>query len=369
MMLAFLSIAFLIYGSLHVYALSKVWNALPHSAALALALVLFGLLMTFSPLIIWSLGRLGGHGAAAMASWVAYLWMGFLFLFCCVALVLDVSHAFVWLMGFKWPRAGVAMLLSIALPALALTGYSLAEARQIKVEQLKITTPKLPAGRLTIAQISDLHLGLMLGDTFLDRIIDTVGEARPDIIVATGDIIDGEGDDLEELSRHFRKLKPRDGAYAVIGNHEAYAGLDNSLQFFKNAGFTVLRGDMVSADGIILAGVDDPAAAQRRREMSAETRNALAAAHAGVFVVLLKHQPVVTGDIPFDLQLSGHGHGGQIFPFGFFTRMVYGVRAGLYRYSDGRMLYVSRGAGTWGPPMRLFASPEITMITIESEPK
>jgi predicted MPP superfamily phosphohydrolase len=87
----------------------------------------------------------------------------------------------------------------------------------------------------------------------------------------------------------------------------------------------------------------------------------------GKFIVLLKHQPVIDRGIPFDLQLSGHIHGGQFFPFGLLTRLTYGVSTGLTQLTDGRWLYVSRGAGTWGPPIRLFAAPEITLITIESE--
>ncbi len=100
-----------------------------------------------------------------------------------------------------------------------------------------------------------------------------------------------------------------------------------------------------------------------------DTKKALASVTKGDFIVLLKHQPVVDRETPFDLQLSGHIHGGQIFPFGIFTRLAYGVRTGLTQLADGRRLYVSRGAGTWGPPIRLFSAPEITLITIESENK
>lgn len=366
-MLVFLGIAFLIYGGLHLYALGKVWNAFPHSAALALALALWGVVMTVAPLIIWFMGKQGWHDAVTAASWVAYAWMGFLFLFCCVALLLDVARALAWIMEIKWPLGGLAALLGIGVPTLALAGYALIEARQIRVERLHITTPKPVSGCVTIAQISDLHLGPMLGGAFLDRIVEILHEARPDVIVATGDMIDGQGDDLDELSRHFLAVKPPNGAYAIIGNHEYFAGLDTSVRFLRNAGFTVLRGEWVSTDGIILAGVDDPSAGNLAREMSADARRALLAAARNKFVILLKHQPVVTADIPFDLQLSGHAHGGQIFPFGFFTLLAYGVRAGFYRYADGGALYVNRGAGTWGPPMRLFAPPEITLITIESE--
>ncbi len=368
-MLAFLGLVFLLYGGMHYYALGKVWNAFPHSTVLGLVLVLWGVLMTFSPLAIWYLAKLNLHGVATALSWLAYTWMGYLFLYCCIALVLDITQLLALLLGVKWPLSGFQVFLGIALPALALAAYASVEARQIRVEHLKVTTPKLAEGRVTIAQISDLHLGMMLGDDFLEQVIGIVRAAKPDIIVATGDVIDGEGDDLAELATHFRKLAPPSGMYTILGNHENFAGVEKSLQFFDEAGFTALRGEFVPVEGIILAGVDDRTLDARAREMSADKRQALASTQRDKFVVLLKHQPQVDNAIPFDLQLSGHAHGGQIFPFGLFTLMAYGVRAGLYRYDGGRMLYINRGAGTWGPPMRLFVPPEITLITIEGTGK
>lgn len=365
-MLAFLSVAFLIYGGMHFYAISKVWLAFPHSMALGIALALVGVILTFSPLIVWFLGKQNWHGAATAAAWAAYTWMGYLFLFCCTALIFDLGHILAILLGFKWRISELAALPSIALPALALLGYGFFEAGQIRVEQVTIATPKLISGRVTIAQISDLHLGAMLGGEFLDRIISRLREARPDIIVATGDILDGQGDNLDELARRFLVLKPPGGAYAIIGNHENYAGLETSLRFLRDGGFVVLRGESAATRGIILAGVDDPTAGAQAQEPGSDTRKALITASKHEFIVLLKHQPVVDNDIPFDLQLSGHIHGGQIFPFNYLTRLTYHVHTGLTRLADGRMMYVSRGAGTWGPPIRLFAPPEITLITIES---
>ncbi len=367
-MLAFLGLVLLLYGSMHYYALGKVWNAFPHSAALGLALVLWGMFMTSSPFVIWYLARQNWHGAAAALSWLAFNWMGYLFLFCSIALVLDVMRLLALWTGLRWPVSGLGSLLVIALPALALAAYAFVEARQIRVEELTITTPKLAAGKVTIAQISDLHLGMMLGDEFLERVIGIARDAKPDIIVATGDVIDGQGDDLSELAAHFRKLESPNGIYAVLGNHESFAGLDKSLRFFDEAGITVLRGEYVPVEGIILAGVDDPTLGRDAREMRADQRQALVLAKKNKFIVLLKHQPLVDNDIPFDLQLSGHAHGGQIFPFGLFTLLTYGVRAGFYHYDNGRMLYINRGTGTWGPPMRLFVPPEITLITIEGKP-
>ena len=367
-MLTFMSVAFFIYGCMHLYAFGKVWLAFPHSFGLALALTLAGIVLTFSPLIVWYMERQSWHGATVVTAWASYIWMGFLFLFFCIGLAFDLGHVLAALLHFKWPSESM-MLGTAGLLALAALGYGSIEARQLKVEEIRIATPKLASGRITLAQISDLHLGIMMGDALLDRVIAKLREIKPDIVVATGDIVDAQGDNLDELARHFQTYTPRLGAYAVTGNHEYYVGLENSLRFLRSAGFTVLRGESAAAGGIILAGVDDPSVRTPDQQAGLDTRKALASVTANDFIVLLKHQPVIDSNTPFDLQLSGHIHGGQIFPFVYLTRLTYGVHTGLTELADGRKLYVSRGAGTWGPPIRLFAPPEITLITIASTNK
>lgn len=369
-MLTFLSVAFSIYGAMHLYTLSKVWLAFPHSMELGFALVLGGFVMTLSPLILWQLSRQNLLVAPAVTSWVTYVWMGFLFLFCCTALIGDLGHMLVSILGFRWPLNTAIDLLTYTLLTIALLVTGFIAARQIQVEEINITTPKLSpsVGRVTIAQISDLHLGVMLGDEFLQRVITRLREIQPDIVVATGDVIDGQGDDLVKLAKRFLTFQPAKGAFAVTGNHEYFAGLESSLGFLRNAGFTVLRGESAAAGGIVLVGVDDhTAGAALHQEMKLDTQQAFASVSTDDFVILLKHQPVIDAKTPFDLQLSGHTHGGQIFPFGFLPWLTYGVRTGLTQLADGRLLYVSRGTGTWGPPIRLFAAPEITLITITSE--
>jgi predicted MPP superfamily phosphohydrolase len=368
-MLTFLSLAFLIYGSMHFYALNKAWMAFPHSLALGLALTLAGIVLTFSPLLVWFLERQSWHRLTVVTAWLSYTWMGYLFLFVCIGVVFDVCYIVAALLNFSWPLNGAATFRIVALLALALLGYGFAEARQIRVEKVNIATPKLASGHVTIAQISDLHLGIMLGDRFLEHIVAKLRELKPDIVVATGDIVDGQGDNLDALARDFHSYTPPLGAYAVTGNHEYYVGLENSLRFLRNAGFTVLRGESAKAGGIVLVGVDDPTAARTAQEARVDASRALASVNKDDFIVLLKHQPVVDNDTPFDLQLSGHIHGGQIFPFAYLTWLSYKVHTGLTELTNGRRLYVSRGAGTWGPPIRLFAPPEITLITIASANK
>ena len=365
-MLIFMSMVVLVYGAMHLYAFSKVWMAFPHTYALALALLLWGVGMVFSPFMIWYLERQHWHNATVVLSWIVYLWMGLLLLFCLVSLAFDLAHLLAALSGFKWPDASLTLRVT-GLLAVVLTGYGFVEARQIRVEHVTVRTPKLSpdVGRLTIAQLSDMHLGIMLGDKFLRRVMTRLCELKPDIVVATGDIVDGQGDDFNRMAAGFHACTVPKGEFAITGNHEFYVGLDNSLRFLHDAGFTVLRGEPAAAGGVVFVGVDDPAGLATGQEAKPDTR-AISEIPKQDFVILLKHQPRVDSTIPFDLQLSGHIHGGQIFPINWITHLVYGVDAGLTKLSGGRWLYVSRGTGSWGPPIRLLAPPEITLITIES---
>src|SRR5512135_1210534 len=181
-MLTFLSVALLIYGSMHLYALGKVWMAFPHSFGLALALTCAGIVLTCSPFLVWFLERQSWHRTTVAAAWVSYTWMGYLLLFLCIGLLFDLVHALVTLLNFHWPLSGVMGLRVVSLLALVALGYGFIEAGQIRVEKVHVTTPKLASGPVTIAQISDLHLGIMVGDKFLDRIVAKLRELRPDII-------------------------------------------------------------------------------------------------------------------------------------------------------------------------------------------
>ncbi len=361
----FIGLILIIYGMLNLYALSKIGLGLPQLPGLAL--MLWGVAMTFSPLAIRALREHHWLRAETALSWVGFIWMGLLFLFCCLALAFDLAHWAFTLAGRDWPLTAHTELAWTGLPALAAAVYGFFEANVIRVERLRIVTPKLDSGRVTFAQVSDMHLGAMLGAKFMDRVTAKLRALNPDAILATGDIVDGRGEALHALTEHFRQLSPPLGAFAILGNHEYFTGLDNSLRFFENAHFTLLRGQTANVGGVIVAGVDDRSLGAHAQPMAEDTRAALRAAQERNYIILLKHQPLLADEIPFDLQLSGHLHGGQIFPFGFFSKLFYGARAGKVHLKDGRLLYINRGTGTWGPPIRLFAPPEITLITIESQ--
>ena len=374
--LAFISVFLTLYGVLHFYAFLKAQRAFALTRGPGTALACFMLCMLLCPVIVRTIERHGVDGLSKALAVAGYVWMGLLFLFVSAALLIDLyrlictvgAHLFHWRLDTWIPSARIVFFAALAASVVGTT-YGYLEAVTIRKEHITIRTSKVPKalGRLRIVQISDIHLGRIVGERRLENILAKVREAKPDILISTGDLVDGEMDDGSGLAEMFRRIRAPYGKFAVTGNHEFYAGLDRAMAFTEAAGFTVLRGTGVDIEGVIfIAGVDDEAG--HRSGLFAGDREEELLSHApdDRFALLLKHRPYVDrkGDRRFDLQLSGHTHGGQIFPFSLIIKMLYPVDAGLLKLKDGAYLYVSRGAGTWGPPIRFLAPPEITIIDL-----
>ncbi|WP_027714806.1 metallophosphoesterase [Desulfuromonas sp. TF] len=317
-----------------------------------------------------------GHPLFARAlAWVGYSWMGLLFLAFSLFALLGVWELLIWSLARFYLAIhavslyGAVTSLLVLVTVLAAGLYGLFEASARRVERVTLESAKLPANveKLRIVQISDLHLGLIHREEALAPIAALISELEPDLLVATGDVVDAQISHLDGLSTLWRRLDPPLGKYAVIGNHEVYAGLEQSLAFLERSGFTVLRNEGATLrDTLALVGVDDPAARSPQDETFL-----LKNVPGNLFTVLLKHRPVLEEESQslFDLQLSGHAHRGQIFPFNFLTGLEYPMQNGLYSLSGGSHLYTSRGTGTWGPPMRILAPPEITVFEIVRKPE
>jgi predicted MPP superfamily phosphohydrolase len=365
------------YGGLHYYIYRKAVLVLSSGHGF-LALLLA--LLVLAPLLAETMKAVGLFTVAVPLAWIGYTWMGFAFLFFSFSLVLDLLPFFVGvggrLLGVDGSRTVLSPVLSVlAMAALAVvvTGYGFVSARQIHVEWVRI-----PAGKpdrmsepFRIVQISDLHLDVLSDETRVRRMVEVIQSIDPDVVVSTGDLIDLGPDRLAGFADLFRKLNPRFGKFAVTGNHEAYVGRDRSSAMAEISGFQMLSYQKASLDGVIhLVGVDDPAV-HRRVTMDGPAEQAvLQRTPKEDFTVLLKHQPRVNeASVPwFDLQLSGHTHGGQIFPFHWLTRLAYPAKTGLSQVGDRTWLYVSRGTGTWGPPIRFLAPPEVTVFELQPEP-
>jgi predicted MPP superfamily phosphohydrolase len=376
----FLVTFFLIYGGVHLYFFMKVKIAFGIGMATVICLALLLVMLVLAPVLVRMLEKEGLETTARTVAYTGYLWMGFLFLFFTSSLALDVYSVMVRAAGIIFRKDNSPLQLSNRMAFLipfawgmvtAVYGYY--EARNIRVERVRLTSPKIPtgAGKLTIVQISDVHLGLIVRRERLSMMLDKIKAAAPDILVSTGDLVDGQINGLSGLAKLFRDVNPPFGKYAITGNHELYAGLEHSVDFMQGAGFRVLRGEAVTIPGIMcIAGVDDPAVSRVGGSATDEEQHLAARLPRDSYTVLLKHRPVVARESLglVDLQLSGHVHKGQLFPFNLVTYLFYPVQAGLNRLPRHTGLYVSRGTGTWGPPIRFLAPPEITVIELTHGP-
>jgi predicted MPP superfamily phosphohydrolase len=375
-MTLFLAMFFLGYGLLHFYALIKIRTAFtPGILAIAL-LVLFMFGMILAPVGVRLTEKAGLETIARLLSHIGYTWMGVIFLFFASGIFIDMYRLLLHVANVMFDGALSRFTLTyrryvvIALAVTAaIAAYAYFEALHIRTERITIVTPKLPAhaSPLRIVQISDVHLGLIVREARLARMLEKVKEASPDILVSTGDLADGQINNLETVLEPLKNITPRYGKFAITGNHEFYAGLSQALDFTRRSGFTMLRDATVRIGDILtITGVDDPAGAGYRKSDGLRERALLGSLPQGVFRVLLKHRPDVDEKSTglFDLQLSGHVHKGQIFPFFLVVRMFYPFVEGSHRVGVDAMLHVNRGSGTWGPPMRFLAPPEITVIDV-----
>ncbi|MEU7579498.1 metallophosphoesterase [Streptomyces sp. NPDC041068] len=237
-----------------------------------------------------------------------------------------------------------------------------------EVKRVTVPLAKLPRGAhgFRIAVVSDIHLGPILGRGFTQRVVDTINATQPDLIAVVGDLVDGSVEDLRPAAAPLAGLKARHGAYFVTGNHEYFSGAEQWVDHVRELGLSPLRNARTELPWFDLAGVDDVAGENEGK--GPDFAKALGDRDRSRASVLLAHQPVVIHDAVehgVDLQLSGHTHGGQLWPGNFIADLANPTLAGLERYGD-TQLYVTRGAGAWGPPVRVGAPSDITVVELAS---
>jgi predicted MPP superfamily phosphohydrolase len=267
----------------------------------------------------------------------------------------------------RWSAVAVPILTAL----LTLVGYAnarrVAEVRDVDVPIASLH-PSL-AG-FTIAQITDLHVGPTIAREYVEAIVDAVNELDADLVAITGDLVDGSVPQLSPHTAPLARIAARHGTYFVTGNHEYYSGVHPWIRELTRLGMTVLLNEhvVVDHDGapVVVAGVTDPSAHHFDPSHRSDPSRAIAGAPSSAMKLLLAHQPrsaPAAAKAGFDLQLSGHTHGGQFLPWTFFVRFQQPFTAGLARL--GRLwVYTSRGTGYWGPPKRLGAPSEITRLRL-----
>jgi predicted MPP superfamily phosphohydrolase len=360
-----------IYTLMHAYLLWRVLAATwpgPRLAGAAAGICLVPILL---PRLVRMLRQRRRFDAAAAVALPCYSWMAWLFLFFMLALAVDLVSGAAWALSAAGVDIGVPGLgLRAAAPVGGATlacAWGACEAAWIRLTTIELSAPV--SAPLRLVQISDLHLG-SVGQRRLAQVIRLVQAAEPDIVVSTGDLLDTSSPGLQACAVQLAEIAPRYGKYAVTGNHEYSAGSAVFSAVHEQAGFQLLANRSVvnAAPGLHLAGVEDPYAEPLPDGADAESL-ALGELPADGMCVLLKHRPVISEQArtAVDLQLSGHTHGGQIAPFGVFCWLLYRLGHGLKASGARCRVYISRGAGTWGPPIRVGAPPEVTLFVIRPD--
>ena len=270
----------------------------------------------------------------------------------------------------EWTRLSAAGVL-VAVPLITAIGFAMAR-RVAAVRDVEVPLPHLPAALdgFTIAQISDIHVGPTIKREFVAGVVERVNRLKPDVVAITGDLVDGSVRELSPHTEPLGGLASRHGTYVVTGNHEYYSGAGAWIRELRRLGARVLLNEhvVIEHDGakVALAGVTDYSAHHFDPSHRSDPGVAAKGLPREVVKVLLAHQPrsaPAAEKAGFDLQLSGHTHGGQFWPWNLFVRLQQPFTAGLHRL--GRMwIYISRGTGYWGPPMRFGIPSEITRIRL-----
>jgi hypothetical protein len=348
------------------------------------AYVLIALLA--APLIVVNLMKLGAPPTlAGVLAWPTYIGQALLMLTFAALLASDVIRFLVWIARRATKQApmdpsrrqALARITGgvVTTAVVAHVGYGVTRALgDADIVDVPITLAKLPRALdgFTIVQLTDVHVGGTIGKRFIDELVERTMAQEPDLIALTGDFIDGSVEDLSPHMEALKTLAAPHGVYFTTGNHEYYAGVEPWIRWWKSIGVRVLRNERVSIErsggAFDLAGVDDHGA-DKYPGHGMDLPKALAGRDETRALVLMAHQPRqvhIAARHGVDLQISGHTHGGQVWPWHYVVALQQGgLVAGRYRIGD-TQLYVSRGAGYWGPPVRVGAPPEITRYILRS---
>jgi predicted MPP superfamily phosphohydrolase len=261
-----------------------------------------------------------------------------------------------------------AAAIAAGVTAVGLTGSGVRTALSApRVNRVRIDLAKLPRSMdgLRIATVSDIHLGPLAGRAHAQRVVSVINSVDADLVAMVGDLVDGTVAELGEAAEPLQDIRSRLGAFFVTGNHEYYSGAEEWVAEVERLGLRALRNERVEIEGLDLAGVNDLADPAHAPDFD----QTLAGRDASRPVVLLAHQPVLVDrarEHGVDLQLSGHTHGGQIVPFNLVVRLAQPVVSGYARFDD-TQLFVTNGAGFWGPPVRVGAPPQVTLVELRAE--
>ena len=348
-MVIFFVVFLLIYGSMHFYVLSKIAKFFKLEKNWWFYAILIFLAISF--FIASMLETRFDNGITKAFHFISATWMGVLFFLFFLILVYDIIN-------LVKPLPLLGSGITILTIALLLTIYSIVNAATINIKTVNIESSKIDKP-LSIVQISDVHLGPINGPDYLKLIVLKANDQNPDIVLITGDLLDGR---YKYDPKDFQSLNTLKGnVYFTTGNHEFYAGVDLVTNLLNDTKVQILRNEATNFDKIQIIGIDD---AEDRKQVAKQLENMTL--NTSQYIILMYHRPPGFADAAakgIDLMTVGHTHAGQIYPFNYISALYNGPVRGLHQLNNS-YLYVSEGTGTWGPPMRFFSKNEITEINL-----
>lgn len=303
------------------------------------------------------------------------VWIGFVVLFFIYHLLMDLYYGLLWLIHellgrnpLPYISTDSSFIFAVFMTIITST-YGYYETTNLNVHRFEIETAKVQ-GEIKVLHISDIHLNQVMRQDKIMLIKRVYDDVKPDIVISTGDLVDGNLQHKDEYINLLRQIDPPLGKYAILGNHEYYTGVQQAVEFIQKAGFVLLRDSYVNLPyNIAIVGVDDDEATRFGVVRKVDELSLLKSVDRDKFVIFLRHQPKINPKFSeyFELALCGHTHGGVLFPVKYILRRMFITDAGLVKVGYS-YVFVSRGVGTGGPPMRIGAPPDVAIFYIKKAP-
>jgi uncharacterized protein len=379
-LIIFFTVFFSLYFAANYYIFIRGWQALPDITMLKKIYLFSCIFLVFS----FAIGRFSEHILPGKINhffvWIGSFWLGAMAFFFFIVLLTDIIKLaniglhFLPIQGTtEYAKIKTIFLVSTIGLVISFLVYGFFNAKNTQVKQIEIITGKnIPDnGDVKVAVVTDIHLGTLIGKNRLNKLTNLVNKQNPDIIILAGDILDEVQTPIltENIGEPLAHLKARYGVYAITGNHEYIGGINRSVKYIESLGITLLRDSITEIEGkIVLIGREDrdmKTFTGKQRKTKEELLNGI---DTSKFLILVDHQPYElnkTVKLKLDLQISGHTHHGQIWPFNKITDAIYELSNG-YIKRGATHFYVSPGYGTWGPPVRIGTYSEIAIITIKT---
>ncbi|MCX6161293.1 MAG: metallophosphoesterase [Ignavibacteriae bacterium] len=374
----FFAIVLTIYGLVNFYIFMRGWQAIPANPALRISYISAFIVLSLS----WLAGRIlennYSNAFSDMLIWTGSFWLGAMVYFLFIVIITDLTRLINKFINFL-PEPDSPLYSKLKLIVffvstgivivVVFAGYINARNPRINTLEIKINKKAGNLKELNIAMASDIHLGTVVNNEWFSKIVSEINSLNPDIVLLAGDIVDEDVKPVirNNLGEQLKNIKSKYGTYGITGNHEYIGGVEPACKYLAEHGVTMLRDTSVLIDGsFYVAGREDRDISRFAGKSRKKLSEILEGVDKNLPVIVMNHQPFDLDEAvkeKADLHLSGHTHGGQLFPFNFLTEKIYEISRGYLKKEDTHF-FVSNGAGTWGPPVRIGNRPEVVNIRI-----